>query len=152
MSFRLLTVSMLLLVAACDGPPTPEPTPEEDIPKPQVVADEDYVVTESGMKVYDITVGDGDLASTGDQVAVHYHVWLTDGQFIDSSYLREAPFEFTLGTGFVIAGWDEGIPGMRVGGTRQLVIPPDLAYGDQGRGNIPPNATLIFQCQLVSVQ
>lgn len=152
MRLRLLTVPLLLLVAACDGPPTPEPTPKEDIPKPQVVAEEDFVVTESGLKMYDITVGDGDLASSGDRVAVHYHVWLTDGEFVDSSYLREAPFEFTLGTGFVIAGWDEGIPGMRVGGTRQLVIPPDLAYGEQGRGNIPPNATLIFECQLVSVQ
>ncbi len=122
-------------------------------PVPSVVAEADYTVTDTGLKYYDLTVGTGmEEAITGDVVVVHYHGWLTNNQLFDSSYLTGDPFVFTLGTGFVIPGWDEGIAGMRVGGERQLVIPPDLAYGAAGRGSIPPNSTLIFEVELLSMQ
>ena len=122
-------------------------------PVPSVVAEADYTVTDTGLKYYDLTIGTGmEEAKTGDVVVVHYHGWLTNNQLFDSSYLTGDPFGFTLGTGFVIPGWDEGIAGMRVGGKRQLVIPPDLAYGAAGRGSIPPNSTLIFEVELLSIQ
>jgi FKBP-type peptidyl-prolyl cis-trans isomerase FkpA len=106
----------------------------------------------------DITVGTGATAVIGRVVTVHYTGWLFDASKPESkgtqfeSSLGGTPFSFTLGVGRVIAGWDQGIPGMRVGGTRQLVIPPGLAYGSQGSGPIPGNRGLIFDVQLVAVQ
>lgn len=152
-SLRPLFLLLLLpaLIAACDNAPTNDDLPPENIPEPRVIAEADYTVTDTGLKYYDITVGTGSEAQNGDRVSVHYHGWLTNNQLFDSSYLRQEPFIFILGDGFVIPGWDEGILGMKVGGERQLVIPPDLAYGAAGRGNIPPNATIIFEVELVGV-
>ncbi len=110
------------------------------------------VTTASGLQYWDIKVGTGQIANDGDHVKVHYTGWLTSGKKFDSSVDAHQPFELTLGKGEVIKGWDEGIAGMKVGGKRQLRIPPDLAYGAQGYpGAIPPNATLIFDVQLLAV-
>lgn len=139
------------LLTACDTGPNNE-EPPVNTPAPRTVAEADYTVTETGLKYYDFEVGTGEQAQNGDVVSVHYHGWLTNGQLFDSSYLRQQPFIFILGNGTVIPGWDEGLLNMRVGGERQLVIPPDLAYGEAGRGSIPPNATIIFEVELVAVQ
>lgn len=118
---------------------------------PTDVSEDDYNMTLSGLKYYDIIVGDGDEAKTGDTVSVDYTGWLTDNVKFDSSIGR-APLNFTIGMGQVIPGWEEGVAGMRVGGKRQLVIPADLAYGDTGSGMIPPGATLIFEVELLDIQ
>jgi FKBP-type peptidyl-prolyl cis-trans isomerase FkpA len=105
-----------------------------------------------GLHVHDIAVGEGAAADSGQVVVVHYTGWLPDGTQFDSSRDRGEPFETVIGQGAVIRGWDEGIPGMRPGGRRQLVIPPDMAYGPGGRGPIPPNATLIFDVELIEAR
>lgn len=120
---------------------------------PTVVEEGDYVTTESGLEVYDFVVGDGATPETGQTVTVHYTGWLEDGTKFDSSLDRGQPFTFSIGLGQVIAGWDEGVATMKVGGKRQLRIPPELGYGEQGAGTvIPPNATLIFEVELLDVQ
>ena len=107
----------------------------------------------NGMEFIDIQVGAGDQALAGKLVTVHYTGWLTDGKKFDSSRDRNRPFDFQLGAGNVIRGWDEGVQGMRVGGQRRLIIPPSLGYGQRGApGAIPPNATLIFDVELLKVQ
>jgi FKBP-type peptidyl-prolyl cis-trans isomerase FkpA len=107
----------------------------------------------SGLVVEDLKVGDGALAEAGAIVTVHYTGWLTDGTKFDSSLDRNQPFVFTLGSGDVIKGWDEGIPGMKVGGKRKLTIPADLAYGARGAGDVvPPNATLVFEVELLEIK
>lgn len=112
----------------------------------------DGVKTSSGLQYWDIKVGTGDEAKSGSKVKVHYTGWLTSGKKFDSS-IGSAPFDFTIGQGEVIKGWDEGVTGMKVGGKRQLRIPPDLAYGEDGHPpQIPQNATLIFDVQLVAVK
>ncbi|MFN0316217.1 MAG: FKBP-type peptidyl-prolyl cis-trans isomerase [Burkholderiales bacterium] len=108
--------------------------------------------TASGLIIDDITEGAGETATSGQSVTVHYTGWLTDGTKFDSSKDRDDPFEFDLGARRVIAGWDEGVQGMRVGGVRKLTIPPDLGYGARGAGGvIPPNATLVFEVELLGV-
>lgn len=105
------------------------------------------------LKIEDITVGTGDEAVAGKTVTVNYVGTLVNGTKFDSSYDRNQPFSFHLGAGEVIKGWDQGVVGMKVGGKRKLTIPPDLGYGASGAGNvIPPNATLIFEVELLKVE
>jgi FKBP-type peptidyl-prolyl cis-trans isomerase len=107
----------------------------------------------SGLQYEDVVVGSGKMAEPGMNVSVHYTGWLTDGTKFDSSVDRSQPFRFQLGAGQVIQGWDEGVKGMRIGGKRKLTIPPDLGYGARGAGGvIPPNATLVFDVELLDVQ
>ena len=111
----------------------------------------------NGLKYTDTKTGDGATATAGNKVSVHYTGWLSEngakGKKFDSSVDRGQPFQFTLGAHQVIAGWDEGVAGMKVGGKRTLVIPPELGYGARGAGGvIPPNATLIFDVELLGVQ
>ena len=103
------------------------------------------------LQVTDIKVGEGKEAVAGKIVSVHYVGTLTDGTKFDSSRDRNQAFEFPLGTGRVIAGWDQGVQGMKVGGVRKLVIPPQLGYGDAQAGSIPPNSTLVFEVELLDV-
>jgi FKBP-type peptidyl-prolyl cis-trans isomerase len=117
--------------------PTPPPTPSDPNAKLQQT---------------DIVVGKGAEAKTGDTVSVHYVGTLTNGTEFDSSRKRGQPFVFTLGKGQVIRGWDQGVPGMKVGGKRKLVIPPQLAYGDHAMGSIPANSTLNFEVELVDIK
>lgn len=176
-TFSVLTllVVFVLVGAACDdsGDSTPEsePTPNEqsgeqsdeqsdeqqegsDVAAPEKPAVE---VPEGEapdqLRVDDLVEGDGAEATAGSTVEVHYvGVLFSDGTEFDASYDRGEPFSFSLGAGQVIQGWDEGVEGMKVGGRRRLVIPPDLAYGETGAGGvIPPNATLVFVVDLISV-
>jgi FKBP-type peptidyl-prolyl cis-trans isomerase FkpA len=111
------------------------------------------VTTASGLKYEDTKVGTGAEAKAGQQVSVHYTGWLTNGTKFDSSKDRGQPFVFPLGGGRVIKGWDEGVQGMKVGGVRKLTIPANLGYGAQGAGGvIPPNATLVFEVELLDVK
>jgi FKBP-type peptidyl-prolyl cis-trans isomerase len=113
----------------------------------------DPTKTASGLEYWDLKVGTGAVAQSGQHVKVEYTGWLTSGKKFDSSVGTGRPFDFTLGASEVIKGWDEGVVGMKVGGKRQLRIPPDLAYGAKGYpGVIPPNSTLIFDVQLVDVK
>ena len=106
----------------------------------------------SDLKIEELKVGTGAEAKAGDEVRVHYTGWLTDGTKFDSSVDRGQPFSFTLGVGMVIRGWDEGVAGMKVGGKRKLTIPAHLGYGARGAGRvIPPNATLVFEVELLGI-
>lgn len=141
----VLLCAATLLVAGCGG-------------KESTVTREGTPVTlPSGLIYVDLKVGSGDPIQPGQTAVVHYTGWLADGgkpgrQF-DSSYSRNRPFDFRLGAGQVIQGWDEGVAGMRVGGKRRLTIPPQLGYGERGAGNvIPPNATLIFDVELLEIR
>ena len=109
--------------------------------------------TPSGLQYDDLLVGEGAVAQAGQFVSVHYTGWLTNGRKFDSSLDRGDPFSFHLGQGQVIAGWDEGVQGMQIGGKRKLTIPPDLGYGRDGAGGvIPPDATLVFEVELLGVE
>jgi FKBP-type peptidyl-prolyl cis-trans isomerase FkpA len=110
------------------------------------------ITSATGLVYEEVTVGTGAEAQRGQHVTVHYTGWLTDGTKFDSSKDRNDPFVFSLGAGQVIAGWDEGVTGMKVGGTRKLTIPPQLGYGARGAGGvIPPNATLVFEVELLGI-
>jgi peptidylprolyl isomerase len=120
---------------------------------PAEVAEEDYIVTESGLKYYDFEMGDGITPEPGQMVSIHYTGWLEDGTKFDSSLDWGTPLVFPVGMEYVIPGWDEGVSTMKVGGKRQLVVPAELAFGEEGAGEvIPPDATLIFEVELLEVQ
>ena len=126
------------------------PAEQEATPQESTAATSTGDVTE--LVIEDVVVGTGAEAKAGDTVTVHYTGWLTDGTKFDSSVDAGQPFEFPLGQGYVIKGWDEGVAGMKVGGVRKLTIPPDMGYGAQGAGGvIPPNATLVFEVELLAV-
>ena len=131
---RALALFLILGLAACGGNDTTTPTEQ------------------AALVVLDLVVGTGPVAENGDAVTVDYVGRFVDGTQFDSSYDRGEPYPFTIGVGQVIPGWDQGVPGMRVGGTRRLTIPPHLAYGSQGRGAIPPNSTLTFDIELLSIE
>ena len=115
---------------------------------------EEVVTTKSGLKYVELKVGTGAEAKKGDTVAVHYVGTLESGKKFDSSRDRGKTFEFTIGAGRVIKGWEEGVAGLKEGGSRKLIIPPDLGYGarDVGNGLIPANSTLIFEVELVKIK
>ncbi len=146
--FFLFTALTLILAACGDSQQTEAPN------APAQVAETSYTTTGSGLKYHDFAVGNGAAPRSGQTVEVHYTGWLVDGRMFDSSIVKGTPFSFVLGQGRVIAGWDEGVATMKVGGRRQLVIPPNLGYGSQGAGGgvIPPNATLIFEVELLNVR
>lgn len=110
------------------------------------------VTTASGLKYIDITEGTGATPQTGQMLSVHYTGTLQDGRKFDSSLDRGKPYQFRVGTGGVIKGWDEGLMGMKVGGKRKLIIPPSLGYGATGTPNIPPNSTLLFDVELLDIK
>ena len=126
------------------------------VKKDEVAAPNNDVWTkfDNGLEIQDVVVGSGAEAKNGDTVSAHYAGTLSDGKKFDSSYDRGEPFSFVLGGGMVIKGWDLGLLGMKVGGKRKLIIPPDLGYGsrDVGGGVIPPNSTLFFDVELVATQ
>ncbi|XDD44376.1 FKBP-type peptidyl-prolyl cis-trans isomerase [Leptospira sp. WS60.C2] len=109
------------------------------------------VSDEKEFQIIDLVVGKGDEAFSGSYVTVHYVGKLKNGTKFDSSRDRNRPFEFNLGAGEVVKGWDKGIKGMRVGGKRKLIIPPELGYGSKRVGNIPPDSTLIFEVELLKI-
>ncbi|MCW7487679.1 FKBP-type peptidyl-prolyl cis-trans isomerase [Leptospira meyeri] len=106
---------------------------------------------EKDFQIIDLVVGKGEEAFSGSYVTVHYVGRLTNGTKFDSSRDRNRPFEFNLGAGEVVKGWDKGVKGMRVGGKRKLIIPPELGYGSKKVGNIPPDSTLIFEVELLKI-
>jgi peptidylprolyl isomerase len=138
------------LLAMNSSKPTPQKkTPTMSSPSPS----SSEVTTPSGLKYVDVKVGDGATPQKGQTVEVHYTGTLENGQKFDSSRDRNQTFKFQIGEGQVIKGWDEGLSTMKVGGSRKLIIPPDLGYGARGAGGvIPPNATLLFDVELVGVK
>ncbi|MBN2149507.1 MAG: FKBP-type peptidyl-prolyl cis-trans isomerase [Anaerolineales bacterium] len=156
---RLIVGGILLFIIAAivvaivyniqkESPPADE-TPVSENPTQPALAS---TTTSNNLIIEDLVVGTGLDILPGDFIAVHYVGTLEDGTVFDSSRERGEPFEFTLGTGMVIPGWDQGLVGMKMGGIRRLTIPPELAYGEAGAGGvIPPNATLIFEVELVEI-
>jgi FKBP-type peptidyl-prolyl cis-trans isomerase len=130
---RWLSALILLTLAACGGESGTSPSGG------------------GTLGIEDLVVGTGATAAVGDTVSVHYIGTLTNGTKFDSSYDRGQPYPFRIGAGQVIAGWDQGVPGMKVGGKRRLTIPPSLGYGNQAYGPIPANSTLIFDIELISI-
>lgn len=143
--FWLMTYGIVSLLLLNIGRPTMAQN-EQGASNPEVT-------TESGLKYVDLVVGTGREAAAGNLATVHYTGWLTNGTKFDSSVDRRDPFSFPIGSGKVIRGWDEGVVGMKVGGKRKLTIPPQLGYGARGAGGvIPPNATLVFDVELLDVK
>jgi FKBP-type peptidyl-prolyl cis-trans isomerase FkpA len=150
-------------VVGCGAAPaqqaaTPEPVAVSVASAPSVAKDPPSLGAsgprmQDGVSIEDIRVGDGEEVHAGQQLSVHYVGTLTDGTTFDSSRDRKDPFQFEIGRGMVIAGWEKGLLGMRVGGVRALTIPPDLAYGKHGAGaKIPPDATLHFEVELLKIR
>jgi FKBP-type peptidyl-prolyl cis-trans isomerase len=152
----IVALLAVAIVAATQTTPAkkaaPKPAAQPAVAGPTKVTGQP-TKTASGLEYWDIKVGTGAVAETGKHVKVDYTGWLTNGKKFDSSVGTGHPFDFMLGAGQVIKGWDEGVVGMKVGGKRQLKIPSDLAYGPGGYSNvIPPNSILIFDVRLVEVK
>ena len=146
-----LVLGLVLLTAACAKQETP-PVANPPAPAPASAAPAQPVAEVTELKIEDTKMGTGAVAETGKNVTVHYTGWLTNGTKFDSSKDHGQPFSFPLGGGRVIKGWDQGVVGMKVGGVRKLTIPPNLGYGARGAGGvIPPNATLVFEVELLEV-
>ena len=140
-----LLVVVGIVCAQSDSSPTSSPPTEVNM--------DSSTTTPSGLQYTDLVVGTGEAASSGATAVVHYTGWLLDGTKFDSSLDRDTPFEFVIGKGQVIKGWDEGVGTMNVGGKRELIIPPGLAYGERGAGGlIPPGATLKFEVELIELR
>jgi FKBP-type peptidyl-prolyl cis-trans isomerase FkpA len=162
-SARLAITAALLALVACgypDPPPTGGPVATEINASPSPNAGDDFnagvgitpVKLPDGLQYIDLSAGNGAAATRGEKVSMQYTGWLSDGRKFDSSRDSGKPFQFTIGQGEVIQGWEEGIPGMKVGGKRKLVVPPSLGYGSQGSPPlIPANATLVFVVELIAV-
>lgn len=149
----VLSLAVACLVAACSLDDFRSRPLNPTFARELAVNEDELTRTASGLRYQDLTVGSGAEARAGDSVSVHYTGWLTDGSRFDSSRDRGAPFTFQLGAGRVIPGWDEGVAGMKVGGSRKLVIPADLGYGARGAPPvIPPNSTLVFDVQLLEIR
>ena len=163
MNFKIILTFLCLFIGACNSS---EDTSENNIKEStqsknsgdnskMLAANkgDKMETTDSGLQYIDTVVGDGESPKQGDKVVVHYTGKLEDGTKFDSSVDRNRPFEFTIGVGQVIRGWDEGVMSMRVGGKRTLTIPSELAYGERGAGKvIPPNATLVFDVELIEIK
>ena len=153
--FRTLLAALPIVALACsaksDGPaaPTIESTTFAVALGVDLTAS---TRTSTGLYYRDVIVGTGAVAASGNALTVHYAGFLTSGTQFDYNIAPQTPYAFTLGNGAVIAGWDQGVPGMRVGGRRQLIIPPSLGYGSAGRGSIPGNSILVFTVDLVTVK
>ena len=146
MRWFLMLAALVALGVAC-GQSDSSPSSDNEVNM------DTYTTTPSGLQYKDLTAGGGEEARQGATAVVHYTGWLLDGTKFDSSLDRGTPFDFILGRGRVIKGWDEGVSTMNVGGKRELVIPPDLAYGDRGAGGvIPPGATLKFEVELIELR
>ena len=147
MRWLLLLSFLVTLVLACGESDSSNSTSEVSMDSNSTVT------TPSGLQYKDLVLGTGTAASEGATAVVHYTGWLLDGTKFDSSLDRGTPFEFVIGQGRVIKGWEEGVLTMNVGGKRELIIPPNLAYGDQGAGGvIPPGATLKFEVELIELK
>jgi FKBP-type peptidyl-prolyl cis-trans isomerase len=145
-----LMLSLVVLAAACAKKEEPQQTTPTPLPTTNMPPQSTTTVTE--LKTEDLKAGTGAAAVAGKRVTVHYTGWLTNGTKFDSSKDHGQPFSFQLGAGEVIKGWDQGVAGMKVGGVRKLTIPASLGYGTRGAGGvIPPNATLVFEVELLGV-
>jgi FKBP-type peptidyl-prolyl cis-trans isomerase len=153
---RQFALALGLALALFPAVTTPRAVADEKAPQKEEKTkkvEEKRIKTASGLEYVDLQEGKGDAVKYGQTVEVHYTGWLTDGKKFDSSKDRGRPFVFPLGQGRVIKGWEEGVNGMKVGGKRKLIIPPHLGYGAAGAGGvIPPNATLIFEVELLKIQ
>jgi FKBP-type peptidyl-prolyl cis-trans isomerase FkpA len=150
---RILIPLLSFAIAGCGGQTDDRPAATAGFHASLGVDTAAMTRTPSGLRYQDLASGEGEEAAAGKAVSVHYTGWLPNGEKFDSSRDRNEPFGFKLGAGQVIAGWDEGVAGMKVGGRRKLVIPPDLGYGTAGAPpDIPPGATLVFDVELLDVR
>ena len=160
-----IIIALVLILFVIDGdddvvePPIVAASPTAQSEETVTVTDEgpppvagEPTFSETGLGIIDIETGTGETPEAGQTLAVHYTGWLSDGTKFDSSLDRGSPFEFALGQGRVISGWDEGVATMKVGGKRRLIIPAELAYGEQERSGIPPNSELTFDIELLEIK
>lgn len=152
----LLLASTLLTAGICqscgNAPSTSPLEGRRELSRKAVESSKGMRTTPSGLQYEEIVVGQGPTPQPGQTVSVHYTGWLTNGEKFDSSVDKGQPFQFVLGQGEVIKGWDEGVSTMQIGGKRKLYVPPNLGYGDRDMGVIPPGSTLVFEVELLGAQ